>query len=488
MNRKMIAYVLGFIIKVEGLLMIPSFIIAMFYREKSAIAFLITITGLILIGSSLSFKKPDNKVIYAKEGFVIVAGAWILLSIFGAFPFFISREIPKYIDSFFETVSGITTTGSSILTDVEALSKGILFWRSFLHWIGGMGVLVFVLAIVPLAGGRSVHLMKAEVTGPTYGKLVPKLKQTAMILYGIYTGLTIIVVVLLLLGGMNWLDSFLHAFGTVGTGGFGIKNNSVAYYNSAYIEGVITVFMLLCSLNFNLFYLILCKDIIKVLKSEELRWFAGIVAFSILIISMNILPLYGGIEKAFRYASFQVASIISTSGFSSIDYNSWPELSKSILFILTFLGGCAGSTAGGLKVARLIIIFKNIMFQIKSMIHPRYINVIRFEDTMIDEKRIREVNNYFVIYIFIGVVSFLILSLDGFDFETTVTAMATTLNNVGPGFGKVGPAGNFSEFSTLSKAVMSLNMLIGRLEIYPIILLFTPALYRRRKSGTKKIA
>lgn len=482
MNRKMIAYILGYIIKVESLLMIPSLIVSIYFKETGTIAFLITIISLLLIGTVLSLKKPSNRVIYAKDGFVVVAASWLLLSAFGAMPFFISGEIPNYIDAFFETVSGLTTTGSSILTDVEALSSGMLFWRSFTHWIGGMGVLVFVLAIVPLADGRSVHLMRAEVPGPTYGKLVPKLKKTAMILYGIYCVLTVVLIILLLFGGMSLFDSAVHAFGTAGTGGFGIKNNSVAFYDSAYIDIVITTFMIIFGINFNLFYFILCGNFMQALKSEELRWFLGIVTASIIAISFNILPQYGGFMKALRYSAFHVASIISTTGFATADFNLWPEFSKSILFILMFIGACAGSTAGGIKIARLILIFKNMVYQVKSMIHPRYVNVIRFEGTVIDNNIIRETSNYLTMYAFILFSSFLIVSIDEFDFETTLTAVVTCLNNVGPGFGLVGPMGNFSGFSGISKIVLSFNMLIGRLEIFPIILLFTPSLWRRRKT------
>lgn len=482
MNRKMIAYILGFIIKVEGLLMLPSFLVSIYYREQSRFAFLFTIVLLLSIGTVFSFKKPTNKVIYAKDGFVIVAASWLLLSALGALPFFLSGEIPNYIDAFFETVSGLTTTGSSILKDVEALSNGMLFWRSFTHWIGGMGVLVFVLAIVPLAEGHSVHLMRAEVPGPTYGKLVPKLKKTAMILYGIYCVLTLVLIILLLFGGMSLFDSALHAFGTAGTGGFGIKNNSVAFYDSVYIDVVITVFMIIFGINFNLFYFIICGNILQAFKSEELRWYLGIVIFSIVAIVIDILPQYGSIGEALRYSSFHVASVMTTTGFATTDFNLWPEFSKSILFVLMFLGACAGSTAGGIKIARLIIIFKNMIYQIKSMIHPRYVNVIRFEGTVIDNNVIRETSNYLTMYVFVLFSSFLIVSIDEFDFETTLTAVVTCLNNVGPGFGLVGPMGNFSEFSGISKIVLSINMLIGRLEIFPIILLFTPSLYKRRKS------
>ena len=485
MNRKMIIYALGFILKIEGLLMIPSLLIAIGYREKGSYAFLITIGLLLLIGQILSYKKPEKRKIYGKDGFVIVSLAWILFSMFGGLPFYISREIPSYVDCIFETVSGFTTTGASILTNVEGLSHGMLFWRSFTHWIGGMGVLVFILAIVPLAEGTSVHLMKAETTGPTYGKLVPKLKKTATILYTIYVALTVIMVIFLLFGGMPLFDSVLHAFGTAGTGGFGIKNNSVAYYNSPYIEWVIAIFMLIFAVNFTMFYLILCGNIKQVLKSEELRWYLVIVALSVAAITYDIRAIYN-IWDGLRESSFHVASIISTTGFSATDYNVWPEFSKSILFMLTLFGGCAGSTAGGLKIARLVILFKSIVHQIKSLIYPKYVNVVRFEGIVLEEKRVKETNNYLTIYTFIMLLSFLLISMDKYYFETTATAVATTLNNVGPGLGVVGPAGSFSGFSPFSKIVLSLNMLIGRLEIYPMMVLLSPSLYKVKRK-TKQL-
>lgn len=481
MNRKMIAYILGYILNVEAILLIPSLLVALYYKEDTAFAFIISIIILFVVGSCMCFKKPSNHIIYAKEGFVIVALAWLLLSVFGALPFYISGEIPSFVDSLFESVSGFTTTGSSVLVNMEVLPKSLIFWRGFIHWIGAMGVLVFVLAIVPLAGGRSTYLMKAEIPGPTYGKLVPKVKKTAMILYGIYLFFTFIVIILLKFGGMSLYDSAIHAFSTAGTGGFAMKSNSIAHYDSAYIEMVITVFMVLCGINFNLFYLALCGDIMQVFKSEELKWYLGIIGGSILCISINIYPLYGNIIKTLRYSSFQVSSIITTTGYATTDYNLWPEFSKSILFVLMFIGGCAGSTAGGIKIARIIIICKNIMHQFKSMFHPRYMNVIRYEGNPVSDNTIRETNNYFTLFIFILFGSFLIVSIDELDFETTLTAVVACINNIGPGFGAVGPMGNYSEFSYLSKLVLSFNMLLGRLEIFPVMFLFAPGLWKGKK-------
>lgn len=479
MNHRMIAYILGCIMKVEAVLMVPSLLVAALHRERSSLSFVITIALLLLLGTAASFKKPKNKVIYAKEGFVIVALSWILLSVFGAIPFVISGAIPNFIDACFETVSGFTTTGSTILTDIEVLPRGILFWRSFTHWIGGMGVLVFVLAIIPLAEGRSMHLMRAEVPGPTVGKLVPKMKSTAMILYGIYIAMTGIEVVFLLFGGMPLYDSLIHAFGTAGTGGFSIMNSSIAHYNSAYIDGVITVFMILFGVNFNLYYYIIIGKIGLAVKNEELRWYFGIIAISILLITLNIYPIYQGVGSSFRYASFQVASIITTTGYATADFNLWPQFSKSILFILTFLGACAGSTGGGIKTSRLILILKSISKEIRHMLHPRSVSSVRLNGKPVDGQVIHGVASFFMVYMVILFASFLLISIDEFDLETTFTATVTCINNVGPGFGLVGPVNNFSIFSPFSKIVLSLDMLIGRLEIFPVIMLFMPGLWKR---------
>jgi trk system potassium uptake protein TrkH len=482
MNKKMIAYVLGYIMKVEAALMLLPLIVSIYYKEKSGYAFVVAILLLVILGFAISFKKPKNTVIYAKEGFVIVALSWILLSAFGALPFFISGEVTNYIDCFFEAVSGFTTTGSSILKDVEVLSKSLLFWRSFTHWVGGMGVLVFILAIIPLAEGRSMHLMRAEVPGPTVGKLVPKIKNTSMILYGIYLAMTIIQVILLLMGGMPFFDSLLHTFGTAGTGGFGIKNNSVAFYNSAYIDGVITIFMILFGINFNLYYFIIIGQIRQAFKSEELRLYLSVIAISIISITINIVPYYKNVLEAFRYASFQVGSIITTTGYSTANFDLWPEFSKMILLILMFLGACAGSTAGGIKMARLVVMYKSAIHHIKSMLHPRYVNSIHFEGKPVDNDTLKGINNYFILYMLILGMSLLFVSLDGFDFETTFSSVVTCLNNVGPGFGGVGPISNFSELSNFSKLVLSFNMLVGRLEIFPIVLLFAPSIWKRRRA------
>ena len=481
MNFKMIRYILGHIMRVEAILLLLPAVVSLLYQEGTFFCFLIPVLLLILLSALCSFKKPENRVIYAKEGFVIVALCWIVLSLFGALPFTLSGEIPSYVDSVFETVSGFTTTGASILTNVEGLSQGMLFWRSFTHWIGGMGVLVFVLAIIPLAGSRSMHLMRAESPGPSVGKLVPKIKSTAMILYGIYIGITFVEIILLVCGGMPLFDSVVTTFGTVGTGGFGIKNNSIAYYNSAYIDGVVTVFMILCGINFNIFYLLLLREFGRAFRSEELRWYLGIIACSILLVTLNILPIYQNFLTAFRYAAFQVGSIITTTGYATADFNLWPEFSKTILVLLMVLGACAGSTGGGIKTSRLVIALKNIKRELKHMLHPRSVKQVQLDGKTVEDEVLSGVNVYLLLYAMIVCISFLLISIDGFDFETTFTSVISAMGNIGPGLGDVGPVGNFSAYSAFSKIVLSLDMLFGRLEIFPMIMLFSPSLWRRKR-------
>ncbi len=480
MNIKMILYVLGYIMKLEGALLVLPLFVTMYYKEGNIPAFLLTILILFVFGHMMSFKKPKNTIIYAKEGFVIVALSWFALSLFGALPFTISGEIPNYIDAVFEVISGFTTTGSSVLTDVEAMSKGLLFWRSFTHWIGGMGVLVFVLSIVPLAGGRSMHIMKAEVPGPTVGKLVPKIKESAKILYQIYIVLTIILIILLVAGKMPLFDSMVHAFGTAGTGGFGIKATSIGYYNSAYIDVVITIFMMLFGVNFNLFYLIITGSVIAALKSEELRNYIAIIAAAAVVMAINILPKYDNFFQALRYSAFQVGSVITTTGYSTADFNQWPMFSKIVIFLLMFIGACAGSTGGGIKVSRVTIAFKSIIQHIKGLIHPRYVGTVRFENNPIDSSTLKGVHIYLSVYFFIYLISILLVSVDNVDFETTVSAVTTCFNNIGPGFGLVGPAGNFDGFSYFSKIILSINMLLGRLEIFPILMLLSPSIWKTK--------
>lgn len=480
MNRRMVFYLTGKMILVEAALMLLPLSVAIIYQNNSMWAFAITIAIALVIGSGLSLiSKPGNKVIYAKEGFVIVAIVWLSLSAIGALPFYISGEISSYIDAFFETVSGFTTTGSSILTDIEAMSEGLLFWRSFTHWIGGMGVLVFVMAIIPSASDRSIHLLRAEVPGPIVGKLVPKLKETAKILYLIYIVMTIIEIVFLLCGGMSVFDSTVHAFGTAGTGGFGIKADSIAGY-SPYLQWVIAIFMMIFSLNFNLYYLALTRHFKAVIKSSELWTFVVIVGISIAAITCNIYPMYENFSTALRNAAFQTSSIISTTGYTTADFNLWPELSKAILFLLMFFGGCAGSTAGGLKISRIIILGKMIRREFLHMLHPRSVGVIKLDGKKVENSTLNSVANYFALYVVLFVVIFLALSFEPFDFETNVTATAACFNNVGPGFSAVGPTSSFAAYSGISKFVLSIAMLLGRLEIYPILIALSPSTWTKK--------
>lgn len=480
MNKKMIVYILGKMMGVEGLLLLIPALVSLIYHEKSVISFLIVAAILLVIYMVFGRKLPASKQIYGKEGFVIVGLAWILWSAFGALPFVISGSIPYYIDALFETISGFTTTGSTILADIEALPMGISFWRSFTHWIGGMGVLVFVMMITSLDDENAMPLMRAEVPGPEADKLVPKARHTARLLYGMYFVLTAAEVVFLLFGGMNLYDALLHAFSTAGTGGFSNRAASVSFYDSAYIDGVITVFMILFGINFNLYFFILLKDWKSILKNEELWAYLGIVGVSIAIITGNILKIYGTVAHAFRYASFQVGSIITTTGFATADYDQWPELSKSILLALMFVGACAGSTGGGIKVSRLLIIVKSIRREVRKMLHPNAVTIIKVNGKKIGQDTMKNVNLYLTCYIIIMIVSILLVSIDNFDFATTFSGVLTTMSNVGPGISKVGPVMNFQPFSAVSKLVFCFDMLIGRLEIFPYLLLLSPELWRRR--------
>ena len=480
MNKKMIVYILGKMMGVEGLLLLIPALVSLIYHEKSVISFLIVAAILLVIYMVFGRKLPASKQIYGKEGFVIVGLAWIVWSAFGALPFVISGSIPYYIDALFETISGFTTTGSTILADIEALPMGISFWRSFTHWIGGMGVLVFVMMITSLDDENAMPLMRAEVPGPEADKLVPKARHTARLLYGMYFVLTAAEVVFLLFGGMNLYDALLHAFSTAGTGGFSNRAASVSFYDSAYIDGVITVFMILFGINFNLYFFILLKDWKSILKNEELWAYLGIVGVSIAIITGNILKIYGTVAHAFRYASFQVGSIITTTGFATADYDQWPELSKSILLALMFVGACAGSTGGGIKVSRLLIIVKSIRREVRKMLHPNAVTIMKVNGKKIGQDTLKNVNLYLTCYIIIMIVSILLVSIDNFDFATTFSGVLTTMSNVGPGISKVGPVMNFQPFSAVSKLVFCFDMLIGRLEIFPYLLLLSPELWRRR--------
>lgn len=483
MNKRMITHVLGLLLLVEGVLMLFPCIVAIFYHEKTIYSYLISIVVCAAVGLIMSsVKYSSNKTIYARDGLAIVSLSWILLSLAGALPFFISREIPNYLDALFETVSGFTTTGSSILTDIEAMSKSNLFWRSFTHWVGGMGVLVFAMAVIPLAGGGgNLHMMKAESPGPEVGKLVPKSTATARILYAIYLVLTVIEIVLLLCGDMSLFESLTTAFGTAGTGGFGVKNDSIAGFSS-YSQIVITIFMALFGINFNLYFLVLCAKVKDALKSEELRAYLGIMISAIVVIFINIYRLFGSVGEALRAAAFQVSSIMTTTGFTTVNYDEWPVLSKMILLLLMCIGASAGSTGGGFKVSRILLLFKSARRELKRMGHPRNVSVVKFSGKRVSEETIHNTSAYLVVYIVIFVVSLLIVSFDKQSIVTNVTAVIATFNNIGPGLEAVGAIGNFSVFNPISKIVFIIDMLLGRLEIFPIIMLFfMPIKHKNRR-------
>ena len=487
MNYRMLGYLLSVVALIEAVLLLAPTVVALVYGE-SVWPFLITAMILALVALPFALYQPQNRRIFAREGFVCVSGAWIMLSIFGALPFVFSGAIPNYIDAVFETVSGFTTTGATILTSIEGLPKSILFWRSFTHWIGGMGVLVFMLALLPTLGGEAIYLLRAEVPGPTKGKLVPKLRHTAIILYGIYFALTVAEIIALLIAGLPLYDSIVNSLATAGTGGFAVKDASIAGYANPAAEWVIAIFMIIFALNFNMYYLLLMKRAREVFKNEELRVFLGIVVTATVLLVVSTARMFDSIGECIRTAFFQCASIISTTGFATIDYNEWSSFAKGIIILLTFIGACAGSTAGGLKISRVLIVVKNIFKEIKHVLRPNSVSVVRSDGESVSEETLRGTANYLSIYFVLIILFTLIISLDGFDLETNLTAVITCINNVGPGFAIVGPVGNFSGFSVLSKISLSLVMLAGRLEILPLIIFFSPSAWRSsvKKSLRKK--
>ncbi len=481
MNRRFISYILGWIFTFQGIFLIVPFLLSLIYREDSGMACLISAVICFAIGGPLIFKKPKNKSFYAKDGFVCVALGWIVLSFTGALPFIISREIPDVFDALFETISGYTTTGATVLSDVEAMSKCLLFWRSFTHWIGGMGILVFVLCIIPLAGGNNMHLMRAESPGPVVGKLVPRMRRTALILYGIYTALTVLEIVLLLFGGMNLFEAVTTSFGTAGTGGYAVRNTSIADY-SIYIQNVIAIFMALFGVNFAVYFFILIRKPGMIFKHEEVRTYFAIILASTLLIGFNIRESFTSIWIALQQAFFQVSSIITTTGFSTTDFNLWPSFSKAILILLMFIGACASSTGGGIKVSRIIIACKNVKNEISSFIHPKSIHVIRMDGKKVEKGVAHSVSMYLVLYLIVFVCSVLLVSIENYSFETNFTAVAATFNNIGPGLDDVGPISNFGMFSPFSKCVLMFDMLAGRLELIPMMILFSPMVLKRNKN------
>jgi trk system potassium uptake protein TrkH len=480
MNRKMIAFILGRVLLIVALLMIPSVLVGLLYREQAITAFLSPILLLAAAGLLLSAKRPANQSIYARDGFFVVGAAWILVSLAGALPFYLCGGFESIWDCIFEIVSGFTTTGASVLKDPETLPKCILFWRSFSHWIGGMGVLVFVLAVIPLSEERSLHLMRAEVPGPTVGKLVPRMKETAKILYTVYTVMTLILIALLVLGKMPLFDAVCHAFGAAGTGGFSIKASGIMYYGSSYIEIVLGIFMLLFGVNFNLYYFLLIGRIKDALKNEELIWYLLICGAATAMIAVNIYGIYQNVADSLRLAFFQVSSIMTTTGYATADFASnWPEFSQHMLLLLMMIGACAGSTGGGLKVSRLILLLKSVLQDMRKVIHPRLTTVVRMNGKTAEDSTIHDTRTYFAAYILIVCVSVLLLSLDKLDFTTNFAAEMACFNNIGPGIGLVGPTGNYAMYSPFSKMLLSLNMLLGRLEILPLIVLLSPNVWRR---------
>ena len=478
MNYRMIARILGMVLLILAALLALPLIAGLCYGEN-VLNFAVTIAATAALGGIFMLFKPKNRDIYAREGFTAVGLSWILMSLIGALPFVISGDIPSYVDALFETVSGFTTTGSTLLTDVEAMSRGCMFWRMFTHWIGGMGVLVFIMAVLPMSGEHSMHIMRAEIPGPVVGKLVPRARKTAAILYMIYMGLTAIETVFLLCGGMSFYDALLHAFATAGTGGFSTRGASIAAFDSLYIEVVISVFMLLFAVNFNLYFLLLMGRVRDVLKNQELRCFLVIVAFSMLTIAWNISGQYGGFAEALRYSSFTVASLVSSTGFGTADFTQWPQYSQWLLVIIMFVGACAGSTGGGLKLSRVMLLLKAAFSDLRHMIWPRRVNRVQMEGQRVEQAAIRAVFSYFTLYMLILLLGTLLISFDGFDTATNFTAALTCLSNMGPGLGLIGPSGNFSIFSDFSKLLMSFLMLAGRLEIYPILVLFFPSVWKR---------
>ena len=483
MNVKMMGKFISQMIAIEAIFMIPALVISLCYSETAAVEGFLWALGIIFLVAGLLYFgcRKAGKLFGAQEGLVCVGLSWIVLSLLGCIPFVISGNIPQFIDAFFEMVSGFTTTGASVVPSVEALDKGILYWRSFSHWLGGMGVLVFLLAVAPSGKGTgfTMHLLRAESPGPDVGKLVPKMKQTARILYMIYVALTALDFIFLLCGGMNWLEALCTAFGTAGTGGFGVKNDSLASY-SPYIQNVTTIFMFLFGVNFSIYYLLLLKEFRGAFKDEELRLYFGLAIASVVLIVLDIRPLYATLEETIRHAAFQVSTIMTTTGYATTDFDLWPSFSKTILMILMVVGASAGSTGGGFKCIRVLLLFKILGRNIRQILNPQKVMVVRNNGKVVDEKVLSNTNAYLAAYVVIIIVSTLLVSLDGFDFETNFSAVLACFNNIGPGMAAVGPTCNFAAYSVFSKIVLSLNMLAGRLEIFPILVLLSGSTWTRR--------
>lgn len=478
MNKRMVAFFLGYVLRIEAALLVLPIIVSVIYWEKDALIMTAIAVATYLCGLAISVKKPANTSFYTREGFVAVSLSWIVLSVVGALPFFLTGAIPSFVDALFETISGFTTTGASILSEVESISKGVLFWRSFTHWIGGMGVLVFMLAILPFAEGDNIHIMRAESPGPSVGKLVPKVKSTAKILYSIYIVITLLEMILLKISGMSLYESIVMTFGTVGTGGFAVLNSGCTEY-TVLQQGIITVFMIMCGVNFNAYFLLATRKIKDALTSEEILTYLGILAFAAITIALNISGSFDSFWMALHHSLFNVAACMTTTGYSSMDFALWPTYSKLMLVTVMFVGGCAGSTAGGMKVSRIVIGFKTVKKELSHLIHPRSVKILKFDGKPIEHSVLRGVNVFIICYFVILFVSVLLVSLDGRDVVTTVTSVIATINNIGPGLAEVGPMSNFGSFSIMSKCVLMFDMLAGRLELFPLLLLFMPKTWKR---------
>ncbi|HCX60842.1 TrkH family potassium uptake protein [Sedimentibacter sp.] len=480
MNFNVLLKTTGTVLFWESILMLPSLIIAIYDNSYDINGFLISIIVSGAIGLILKNIKSDVNDMRKREGYATVAICWLVMSIMGALPFYISGSIPSYIDALFETISGFTTTGASILQNIESMPRALLFWRSFTHWIGGMGVLVFTLALIPSIGGRTVFLMRAESSGPAPGKLVPKLSESSKILYIIYAVMTAIIVILLIIAGMPVFDSFIHAFGTAGTGGFSNKALSIGYYNNPYVDWIITIGMFLFGINFTLFFSILRRDWKNILKNEEFRLYCFYSFLGIMLIFLNVLPKFQfNYAEAIRHSAFTVSSLVSTTGYATTDFNLWPMFSKSILMTLMLFGSCAGSTAGGMKSIRVLILFKSILYEIKRTIHPSSVQTIKINNKSINDDTLKSILIFFTSYVMIIIIAIILVSLDNFDFMTTFSSVLAMVSNIGPGFSLVGPMGNFANFSNFSKIVLSACMILGRLELIPILILLSPANWKR---------
>lgn len=477
MNSSVVRYTLGQVLKIEAALLLLPCIVALIYRERSGIFFILVAAMCAFLGMGMTLIKPSSNVFYLKEGCIITSLSWVFLSFFGALPFYLSEEIPSLTDALFETISGFTTTGASILSEVESLSRCITFWRCFTHWIGGMGVLVFLLAIIPIGGGSQINIMKAESPGPSVGKLVPRIRSTARILYIIYFVLTILEILFLVCGGMTLFEAVNTAVATAGTGGFGIKNDSIAGY-SAYLQWVVTIFMILFGVNFNAYYLIIFRQFKKAFTMEEIVHYFAIILIAIGIIFTRIFRAYEFAADALRDSAFQVASIITTTGFSTADFDKWPAVCQTVLVFLMFIGACAGSTGGGIKVSRLIILRKTIIKEMISYVHPKSIKKIKMDDKPVEHEVVRATNVFFITFVIIFSLSVLFISIDGNDLVTNFTAVAATINNIGPGLSMVGPTQNFAHFSVFSKYILMFDMIAGRLELFPLLMLFHPELWK----------